>query len=214
MRPLFRLCAVALLVTACGSDDDPPPVITTTTAVAPDEPAAAALLRPEDLPGPEPWEARVPLGDYGEEEDRILICGVDLRAEVAAEGGVYARYERGAVQLTNAVTTLPSPRAERFISRFEDVASNCAEPWTQPDQTGEDLTHEIVGSLPLPDVGALGAAFTVRSTSSRGESRTVVAVLQAGAAVSSITYGGPTGADLSDVEAIVRAAAARLVAIG
>lgn len=175
---------------------------------------ARGLLREDDAP--EGFSARAvarPLADA--DQNRLQWCGVDLRGEAGAGGGVQTVLADDQIQISAVLTGLADDGATRFLDRFTTLGQSCDRTWTQPRTglgPGVTLESEVVDAVVLPDLpdSVSGAAFAVVLESESGSSSAVAAVLQSGPFVSAVTVSGPVEADLGLAPDVVGAAAQRL----
>ena len=238
MSPVPAVAAiVALVVVGCGyqggSGPAPPttdqPGATAGTVDADPGPAfgaddisnglllARGLIREADAP--EGFVTRAAVRPFGEsEQDRLLWCGVDLRGETGAVGGVQALLADSETQISNVITGVPDGGASEFHERFSSLGASCDATWTQPRTglgAGVSIESEIVDQIALPELPASvsGSAFAVVLESDAGASSAVVATLVSGPFVSAVTVSGPVEADLGYAVDLVGVAADRLDAL-
>jgi len=218
------LVALVLVLAGCGGgggDDDGGPDATTaatTTTRPPTEEELAAvnlipgLLQVEDFPRPDEVEPILLAGDFGAvgAGQRIKMCGEDVRDEVGAANGRFSQFRVDRYAVTQSITALSPEQASALGQIFTAAATNCTQPWTQPDPNGGDITRRVVGGFPIPDLGTDAAAFLVRAENDLGRDDSVVLVVIDGAYVASLSVTGPVGDRFQIVRPLELALAERL----
>lgn len=207
---IVAVVAMSLLLAACSSGDgggaggveigDPSASTTTTArtstvAELADVDLTAGLLEVDDFPSPDDVEPILLAGDFSAvgEGQRIELCGQDIRAQLDATVGRFSQFRVDRYAVTQTVTAMPEPEASVLGQRFAALARSCDQPWTQPDPNGGEVTREVLGGFPIPDLGTDAAAFLVRGRNALGEDDAVVLLAISGPYVSSLTVTGPVG---------------------
>lgn len=197
---------LALALVGCGGDEGDDDTgrddtATTTTTRPPTEEELAAvdlipgLLKVDDFPRPDEVEPILLAGDFGAvgAGQRIKMCGEDVRSELGATAGRFSQFRVDRYAVTQTITALPPAQASALGQRFDALARNCTQPWTQQDPNGGEIRRRVVGGFPIPDLGTDAAAFLVRAENNLGRDDSVVLLVIDGVYVSSLTVTGPVG---------------------